>query len=84
MDTALRTGRLGAVAMDVLQQEPPRKDHPLLQNPRPTISPHSAGLTQECAARMGVASVRNILDFLAGTIDQRLVVNGAVVRKGAS
>ncbi len=75
METALRTGRLDAAAMDVLQQELPHKDHPLLLNPRVTISPHSAGLTQECAARMGIGSVQNILDFFAGKIDRRLVVN---------
>lgn len=75
LDEVLRSGRLGAAAIDVLAQEPPHKDHPLLQNPRVTISPHSAGLTRECAARMAVASVRNILDYFAGTIDRRLVVN---------
>lgn len=75
LDEALRAGRLGAAAMDVLVDEPPRKDHPLLLNPRVTISPHSAGLTRECAARMAVASVQNILDYFAGTIDRRLLVN---------
>lgn len=75
LDEALRAGRLGAAAIDVLVDEPPRKDHPLLLNPRVTISPHSAGLTRECAARMAVASVRNILDYFAGTIDRRLLVN---------
>ena len=79
LDEALRAGRLGAAALDVLAQEPPGAGHPLLQNPRVTISPHSAGLTRECAARMSVASVRNILDFFAGTIDRRLVVNGGEI-----
>jgi len=86
LDEALRAGRLGAAAIDVLADEPPRKDHPLLQNPRVTISPHSAGLTRECAARMAVASVRNILDYFAGTIDRRLLVNDAEItatREGA-
>lgn len=75
LDEALRAGRLGAAALDVLVDEPPRNDHPLLLNPRVTISPHSAGLTRECAARMAVASVQNILDYFAGTIDPRLLVN---------
>ncbi|MBZ0259014.1 MAG: hydroxyacid dehydrogenase [Hyphomicrobiales bacterium] len=77
LDEALRAGRLGAAAIDVLVDEPPRRDHPLLLNPRVTISPHSAGLTRECAARMAVASVRNILDYFAGTIDRRLLVNAS-------
>ena len=61
LDQALRSGHIAAAALDVLIEEPPRQHHPLLQNPRVTISPHSAGLTRECAARMAVASVRNII-----------------------
>ena len=41
------------------------------------LSPHIAGLTAECAERMAVSSVQNVLDFFAGRIDPALVVNGA-------
>ena len=75
LDRALRGGRLRGAGLDVLSSEPPPADHPLLANERVTISPHSAGLTDECAARMAVASVQNILDFFAGTLDSRLIVN---------
>jgi D-3-phosphoglycerate dehydrogenase / 2-oxoglutarate reductase len=75
LDAALRLGRLGGAALDVFVQEPPPADHPLLTNPLVTISPHSAGLTQECAGRMAVSSVQNILDFFAGRLDPALVVN---------
>lgn len=74
---ALRQGRIRHAALDVLVQEPPAADHPLLALPNVTISPHNAGLTEECAARMAVVSVQNILDFFAGRLDQRLVVNAA-------
>ena len=40
------------------------------------LSPHIAGLTAECAERMAIASVQNVLDFFAGRIDPALVVNG--------
>jgi D-3-phosphoglycerate dehydrogenase len=75
LDTALRDGRLGCAALDVFTVEPPPADHPLLTNHRIVLSPHSAGLTEECAERMAVAAVRNILDFFAGKIDAALVVN---------
>lgn len=79
LDSALRQGRLYAAGLDVLQDEPPKPDNPLLGNGRVTISPHSAGLTEECAARMGVAAVQNILDCFAGTLDPALVVNARAI-----
>ena len=79
LDHALRNGKLFAAGLDVLRSEPPAPDHPLLSNDRAIISPHSAGLTDECAARMAIASVRNILDFFAGTLDPALVVNADAV-----
>jgi D-3-phosphoglycerate dehydrogenase len=75
LDRALRDRKLRAAALDVLVQEPPAENHPLLSNPFVTISPHNAGLTEECAMRMSLAAAQNILDALAGKLDQKLVVN---------
>ncbi len=83
LDRALREGRLAGAGLDVLKVEPPAPDHPLLTNERVLISPHSAGLTAECAARMAVASVQNVLDHFAGRLDPALVVNAAAVGYGA-
>jgi D-3-phosphoglycerate dehydrogenase / 2-oxoglutarate reductase len=80
LDTALRQRRLRAAALDVLVQEPPAPDHLLLSNPFITISPHNAGLTEECAMRMGMAAARNILDCFDGKLDRKLVVNADVIR----
>ena len=79
LDRALRDGRLGGAGLDVLKAEPPAPDHPLLTNDRVLLSPHAAGLTAECAARMAVASVQNVLDHFAGKLDPALVVNAAEV-----
>ena len=76
LDQALRGGKLRGAGIDVFVDEPPLPSHPLLSNDRVTISPHSAGLTQECASRMASVSARNILDFFAGKLDPRLIVNG--------
>lgn len=75
LDLALRENRLAGAALDVFAEEPPRPGQPLLANDKVTISPHNAGLTQECAARMAVASVQNILSFFAGELDKTLIVN---------
>ena len=79
LDRALREGRLGGAGLDVLAAEPPAPDHPLLSNDRVLLSPHAAGLTAECAARMAVASVQNVLDHFSGRLDPALVVNAAEI-----
>ena len=75
LDAALRNRHLRAAALDVLVQEPPQANHPLLSNPYITISPHNAGLTEECAMRMSIAAAQNILDAFDGKLDRRLIVN---------
>ena len=75
LDTALRARKIYAAGLDVLLDEPPKSNHPLLSNPFITLSPHNAGLTQECARRMSIAAAQNIIDCFAGRLDSKLVVN---------
>jgi D-3-phosphoglycerate dehydrogenase len=79
LDKALREGRLAGAALDVFAEEPPTTSNPLLTNECVTISPHNAGLTAECARRMGMAAAQNIIDFFAGKLDPALVVNRAAL-----
>jgi D-3-phosphoglycerate dehydrogenase len=79
LDHALRSGRLAAAALDVFEAEPPQPGAGILDNPRVTVSPHSAGLTDECAARMATSAVENILNLFAGRLDRRLVVNADAI-----
>lgn len=72
---ALREGRLGGAGIEVFSAEPPAADHPLFAVDRAVLTPHNAALTVECAERMALASVQNVLDFLAGRLDPALVVN---------
>ncbi len=72
---ALAAGQLGAAGLDVFGAEPPPADHPLVACGRAVLSPHTAGLTVECAERMAVAAARNVLDHFAGRLDPALVVN---------
>lgn len=73
---SLQEGRLAAAGLDVFEDEPPAADNPLLSMDQVVLSPHVAGLTAECAERMAIASVQNVLDFFTGSIDPNLVVNG--------
>ena len=73
---ALERGQVGAAGLDVFDEEPPSTDHPLLAFDQVILTPHIAGLTQECAERMAMSSVQNVLDYFTGQLDQNLVVNG--------
>jgi D-3-phosphoglycerate dehydrogenase / 2-oxoglutarate reductase len=76
---ALRAGRLGGAGIEVFASEPPAADHPLFGLDRAVVTPHNAALTVECAERMAIASVQNVLDFFAGHLDPALVVNAAAI-----
>ncbi len=76
---ALRAGRLGGAGIEVFNAEPPGKDHPLFGLDQAVLTPHNAAPTVECAERRALASVQNVLDFFAGTLDPALIVNRAAV-----
>ena len=80
---ALEDGRVAAVGLDVFADEPPLPDDPLIAHPRVVATPHSAGLTLECAERMAVAATRNIVAHFAGRLDPALVVNRSVLAQPA-
>ncbi|SFM66471.1 2-hydroxyacid dehydrogenase [Methylobacterium pseudosasicola] len=60
---ALDTGQLGAAILDVLTEEPPPTDHPLLGHPKIIVTPHSASANQpDAAAHQMIAAVRACRD----------------------
>jgi D-3-phosphoglycerate dehydrogenase len=78
---ALRAGTIRAAGLDVFEEEPPAADNPLFKLDNVLLSPHSAGLTEECAMRMAEVSARNALAGLDGSPDADLVVNKHVLRR---
>ena len=72
---ALRAGTIRSAALDVLLEEPPPADHPLLDIDNVLLSPHSAGVTQQSMLRMGTEAAQNILDILDGRRDPGVIVN---------
>lgn len=76
---SLRSGHLAGAGVDVLAQEPPPADHPLLGLDNVVISPHSAALTAECAIRMSLACAENVLGAFTGKLDRSRVVNPEVL-----
>jgi D-3-phosphoglycerate dehydrogenase / 2-oxoglutarate reductase len=76
---ALHNGEIKAAGLDVFEDEPPPKDHPLLGLENVVLSPHSAALTEECAEHMAVISAQNCLNGLDGCLDPALVANRQVL-----
>ena len=72
---ALKKGQIGGVGIDVFSEEPPVVPHAYSDLDNAILTPHMAGLSLECAERMAVASVNNILDFFNGNINPSLIVN---------
>lgn len=63
---ALREGWIAGAALDVLAQEPPPRDHPLLGMPQVLLTPHTAGHGEEAMAENRRDSVEEVLRFLGG------------------
>ena len=63
---ALRDNRLYAYCADVLTEEPPKPDHPLLQLPNAFITPHIAWATTEARTRLLQTAVANVRAFING------------------
>jgi glycerate dehydrogenase len=70
---ALRTGEIAGAGLDVLSQEPPPADHPLLHTPHCFVTPHIAWATKAARQRLLDEVVENVRAFLSGT--PRNVVN---------
>ncbi len=63
---ALNSGKVGGYAADVLDQEPPPKDHPLLSATNTVITSHIASRTSESVQRQATMATQNAIRFVAG------------------
>jgi D-3-phosphoglycerate dehydrogenase len=63
---ALKSNHLLAYAADVLDEEPPPPNHPLLGLPNAIITPHIGSRTHESVQRQASCAVENLTLFLAG------------------
>ena len=63
---ALNGGRLAAFGADVLSQEPPRGDNPLLSARNCFLTPHIAWATIEARKRLMSTATENVRQFIAG------------------
>ncbi len=66
MRAALETGKIAGYAADVLDQEPPSADHPLLTAPNCLITPHIGSRTFESVERQAMMATENLINCLKG------------------
>ena len=63
---ALAEGRLAAFCADVLTEEPPKADNPLLKQPNAFTTPHIAWASTEARCRLIQVATDNVCSFLNG------------------
>jgi len=66
MAAALASGRVRGYGTDVLDEEPPRADHPLTRLPNCVVTPHVGSRTFESVQRQAMAAVTNLVRAMHG------------------
>jgi phosphoglycerate dehydrogenase-like enzyme len=70
---ALDSGHLAGAAIDVFDVEPLPADHPLLRCQQVVLTPHNADQTPEGVELLNAGVVDNVLAFLAGRVQNRVI-----------
>jgi len=65
---ALNGGKIAGAAIDVYEDEPPGKDHPLLNAKNAILSPHIGANTIEAQDRVAVQTAEMVVEALRGSI----------------
>ncbi len=66
MAKALQDGKIKGYGTDVLDEEPPAPDHPLLKIPNCIVTPHIGSRTHESVQRQAGMAVENLILALSG------------------
>ncbi|MCL6431087.1 MAG: C-terminal binding protein [Anaerolineae bacterium] len=75
---ALARHRIAGAALDVLAQEPPSPDEPLLRLDNVILSPHSASLSDESVQELRRETARSVVDVLKGGYPRSVINSRAL------
>jgi phosphoglycerate dehydrogenase-like enzyme len=70
---ALDTGAIRGAALDVLRDEPPSPDRPLLRHPRTLVTPHVAFSSATAIEEVARRAAGHVADALAGRVPPHVV-----------
>ena len=73
---ALRQRKIAGAALDVVENEPPPKDHPLFQLDNVILTPHIGALTLEASKRGEWGAAEDVIRVLEGKKPKNPVVEG--------
>lgn len=63
---AVAAGTIAGAALDVFEEEPPAKDHPLMSLPQVIVTPHLGASTEEAQIAVSVDVAQSVADYLLG------------------
>ncbi|MBI4340672.1 MAG: phosphoglycerate dehydrogenase [Candidatus Omnitrophica bacterium] len=63
---AIKAGQVAGAAIDVFEEEPPPKDHPLLALPQVVVTPHLGASTEEAQLNVAIEVAKQVADALLG------------------
>ena len=73
---ALKQGKIAGAALDVVENEPPAKNHPLFQLDNVVLTPHIGALTFEASKRGEWGAAEDVIRVLEGNKPKNPVVQG--------
>lgn len=78
----LQEGGIAGAGLDVLEQEPPDADDPLLSLDNVILAPHALCWTNQLFSGSGAADVRAVLAVMAGQVPHGIVNRNVIDRPG--
>lgn len=75
----LQERRIAGAGLDVLEQEPPELDDPILALDNVILTPHALCWTDQCFAHQGALDIQAVLEYSDGRVPTGTIVNRAVL-----